>query len=56
MRTTNARRQLALRWTADDDIRWEDLIPAMQAEVRELLRHLLVAAARAGRAETSHDE
>ncbi len=55
MRATSARSQLALRWTADDDLRWDELPPAMQAEVRELLRWLLVAAAEA-RAEAGHDQ
>lgn len=55
MRATNARSQLALRWVADDALRWDDLPPAMQAELRALLHRLLVAAAEA-RAEAGHAE
>ena len=55
MRATNARSQLALRWMADDELRWDNLPPSRQAELRALLRRLLVAAAGA-RAEASHDQ
>ena len=56
MRTTSARNQLALRWAADDELRWDELPRALQAEVRALLRRLLVAAAGAARAEVGRDE
>jgi hypothetical protein len=56
MRTTSARNQLALRWAADDELRWDELPRALQAEVRALLRRLLVAAAGEARAEVGHDE
>lgn len=56
MRTTSARSQLALRWMADDELRWDELPPAMQAELRALLRYLLVAAGSAGHLEVGHDQ
>jgi hypothetical protein len=56
MRATSARSQLAMRWAADDELRWDELPGALQAEVRALLRRLLVAAAGATRAEAGHDE
>jgi len=56
MRATSARSQLALGWSTDDDLRWGELPASLQAEVRELLRRLLVAAASEGRAEAGHDE
>ena len=56
MRTTSTRSQLALRWMADDAVQWDELPPALQAELRALLRRLLVAAARAGRLEVGHDQ
>ena len=56
MRATGARSQLALRWAADDELRWGELSRSIQAEVRELLRRLLVAAASELRAEDGHDE
>lgn len=55
MQATSTRSQLALRWTADDELRWDDLPPSRQAELRALLRRLLVAAAEAG-AEAGHDQ
>lgn len=55
MRATSARSQLALRWAADDELRWHDLPPVIQAELRALLRRLLVAAAEA-REEAGHDQ
>lgn len=55
MRATSARSQLALRWMADDELRWDELPPGVQAEVRALLRRLLVAAARE-RPEAGHDQ
>ena len=55
MRATSARSQLALRWMADDELRWDDLPPSIQGELRALLRRLLVAAA-AARAEAGHDQ
>jgi hypothetical protein len=56
MRATSARSQLALRWAVGNDLRWDELSPAIQAEVRELLRRLLVAAASEGCVEAGHDE
>ena len=56
MRTTSARNQLALRWMGDDELRWDELPGALQAEVRALLRRLLVAAAGEACAEVGHDE
>ena len=56
MRTTSARNQLALRWAADDELRWDELPTPLQAELRPLLRRLLVAAAGEARAEAGHDE
>ena len=56
MRATSARSQLALGWSADDELRWDELPTALQVEVRELLRRLLVAAASEGSAEAGHDE
>ena len=56
MRATSARSQLALRWMADDELQWGELSPAIQAELRELLRRLLVAAANDGRLEAGHDQ
>jgi hypothetical protein len=55
MRATSTRSQLALQWSADDELWWDDLPPSRQAEVRALLRRLLVAAAEAS-AETGHDQ
>jgi hypothetical protein len=55
MRATKARSQLALRWAADHELQWDDLPPSIQAELRALLRRLLVAAA-AARAEAGHDQ
>jgi hypothetical protein len=56
MRATSARNQLALRWMADDELRWDELPRSLQAELRALLGRLLVAAAGEGRAEAGHDE
>ncbi len=55
MRATSAWSQLALGWSADDGLRWDELPASLQAEVRELLRRLLVAAASEGRAEMPRD-
>ena len=55
MRATGTQGQLVLRWTADDALRWDDLPPSRQAELRALLRRLLVATAEAG-AEADHDQ
>lgn len=55
MRARSARSQLALRWTADDALQWDDLPRSIQAELRALLRRLLAAAAEA-RAEVGHDQ
>jgi hypothetical protein len=43
MRATSARSQLALRWVPDDALQWHDLPPSCQAELRALLRCLLMA-------------
>lgn len=56
MRATSARSQLALRWTADDDLRWDEVPTSIRAELRQLLRRLLLAAAGEARAEAGHDE
>jgi len=55
MGATSTRTQLALQWTADDELRWDDLPPARQGELRALLRRLLEAAAKPV-AEAGHDE
>lgn len=55
MGVTSTRTQLALQWTADDELRWDDLPPARQAELRALLRRLLVNATERG-AEGGHDQ
>ena len=55
MGATSTRTQLALQWTADDELRWDDLPPARQAELRALLRRLLVSAAEPG-VEGGHDQ
>ena len=55
MRATSARSQLALRWVHDDELQWDDLPPSSQAELRALLRRLLVAAVE-GRAAAGHDQ
>lgn len=55
MRATSARNQLALRWVPDDGLQWHDLSPSCQAELRALLRRLLVAAV-AAPAEAGHDQ
>jgi hypothetical protein len=55
MRGTSAESQLALRWATDDALQWDDLPPSIQAELRALLRRLLVTAA-AARAEAGHDQ
>ena len=55
MQATSARSQLALRWAPDDELQWHDLPPSIQAELRALLRRLVVAAA-AARAEAGHDQ
>jgi hypothetical protein len=39
---------------ADEALRWDELPPALQTELRALLRRLLVAAAE--RLEAGHDE
>jgi hypothetical protein len=56
MRGTSARSQLALGWSSDDDLRWDELPASLQAEVRELLGCLLGAAVSDVRAEAGHDE
>ena len=55
MRATSARSQLALQWSPNDDLQWDDLPPSIQAELRALLRRLVVAAAEA-RPEAGHDQ
>jgi len=55
MGATSTRTQLALEWTADDALRWNDLPSTHQAELRALLRRLLEAAATPG-AEGGHDQ
>jgi len=54
MRVTSTRSQLAMRWMADEALRWDELPPALQTELRALLRRLLVAAAE--RLEAGHDQ
>jgi hypothetical protein len=56
MRATSGRSQRALQWAADDDLRWDEVPTSLQAEVRALLRHLLLAAAGEARAEADHDQ
>lgn len=56
MRETRAASQLALRGAVDDELRWDEVPASLRAEVRERLRHLLVAAAREARAEAGHDQ
>jgi hypothetical protein len=56
MRAKSVRSQLAMRWAVDDVLRWDELPSALQAEVRALLRRLLVAAAGEACAEVGHDE